>query len=226
MQVSKRLVVRKEIPMDNSRDLISSMDVAMAEYYCKNNNYDRGLEIYREAISSITDEAERNCVINQYINQAINYAQKLNLDKKYIEAIEQYRNIMKYSGFPINIYKNIGLCMKSIGNADLAIKFLKRFEEISPDKEDVYVYLADLTYTDIKDKRLKKIRTISLYTICSDTCIQPAIKTSIKINKLNILQRLMNLHLITELLLRTLLTFSVSLTRFRKLMNFMQSLCI
>ena len=150
MQVSKRLVVRKEIPMDNSRDLISSMDVAMAEYYCKNNNYDRGLEIY---ISSITDEAERNCVINQYINQAINYAQKLNLDKKYIEAIEQYRNIMKYSGFPINIYKNIGLCMKSIGNADLAIKFLKRFEEISPDKEDVYVYLADLTYTDIKDNR-------------------------------------------------------------------------
>ena len=153
MQVSKRLVVRKEIPMDNSRDLISSMDVAMAEFYCKNNNYDRGLEIYREAISSITDEAERNCVINQYINQAINYAQKLNLDKKYIEAIEQYRNIMKYSGFPINIYKNIGLCMKSIGNADLAIKFLKRFEEISPDKEDVYVYLADLTYTDIKDNR-------------------------------------------------------------------------
>ena len=153
MQVSKRLVVRKEIPMDNSRDLISSMDVAMAEYYCKNNNYDRGLEIYREAISSITDEAERNWVINQYINQAINYAQKLNLDKKYIEAIEQYRNIMKYSGFPINIYKNIGLCMKSIGNADLAIKFLKRFEEISPDKEDVYVYLADLTYTDIKDNR-------------------------------------------------------------------------
>lgn len=153
MQVSKRLVVRKEIPMDNSRDLISSMDVAMAEYYCKNNNYDRGLEIYREAISSITDEAERNCVINHYINQAINYAQKLNLDKKYIEAIEQYRNIMKYSGFPINIYKNIGLCMKSIGNADLAIKFLKRFEEISPDKEDVYVYLADLTYTDIKDNR-------------------------------------------------------------------------
>ena len=153
MQVSKRLVVRKEIPMDNSKDLITSMDVAMAEYYCKNNNYERGLEIYREAISSITDEAERNSVITQYINQAIHYAQKLNLDKKYIEAIEQYRNIMKYSGFPINIYKNIGLCMKSIGNADLAIKFLKRFEEISPDKEDVYVYLADLTYTDIKDNK-------------------------------------------------------------------------
>ena len=74
-------------------------------------------------------------------------------EKKYVEAIEQYRDMMKYSGFPINIYKNIGLCMKAIGDADLAIKFLKRFEEISPDKEDVYVYLADLTYTDIKDNK-------------------------------------------------------------------------
>ncbi len=153
MQVSKRLVVRKEIPIDNSKDLISSMDVAMAEYYCKNNNFNRGLEIYRETIPNIFDDAERNQIISQYINQAINYAQKLTLDKKYIEAIEQYRDIMKFSGFPINIYKNIGLCMKSIGNADLAIKFLKRFEEISPDKEDVYVYLADLTYTDIKDNK-------------------------------------------------------------------------
>lgn len=153
MQVSKRLVVRKEIPMDNSKDLITSMDVAMAEYYCKNNNFERGLEIFREVIPTIYDEAERNNVINNYINQALKYAQKMSSDKKYIEAIEQYRDIMKFSGFPINVYKNIGLCMKSIGNADLAIKFLKRFEEISPDKEDVYVYLADLTYTDIKDNK-------------------------------------------------------------------------
>lgn len=153
MQVSKRLVVRKEIPMDNSKDLIVSMDVAMAEYYCKNKNFERGLELYREIIPTIPDEAERNRIINEYVNNALQYAQNLTSEKKYIEAVEEYRNIMKYSGFPINIYKNVGLCMKALGNADLAIKFLKRFEEISPDKEDVYVYLADLTYTDIKDNR-------------------------------------------------------------------------
>ena len=153
MQVSKRLVVRKEIPMDNSKDLIVSLDVGMAEYYCKNDNFDRGLELYREVIPTIHDEVERNKVVNQYINHALQYAQKMYTDKKFIDAIEQYREIMKFSGFPINVYKNIGLCMKSLGNADLAIKFLKRFEEISPDKEDVYVYLADLTYTDIKDNK-------------------------------------------------------------------------
>ena len=153
MQVSKRLVVKKEIPIDNSKDLINSMDIALAEYHCKNDNFERGLEIYRELIPTITDEPEKNSVVNQYINFALQYAQKMFADKKYIEAIEIYRDIMKFSGFPINIYKNVGLCMKAIGNADLAIKFLKRFEEISPDKEDVYVYLADLTYTDIKDNK-------------------------------------------------------------------------
>ena len=153
MQVSKRLVVRKEIPMDNSKDLITSMDVAMAEYYCKNKNYERGLELFREVIPAINDEAERNNITNNYMNYALQYAQKMASENKNIEAIEQYRDIMKFSGFPINVYKNIGLCMKSIGNADLAIKFLKNFEDISPDKEDVYIYLADLTYTDIKDNK-------------------------------------------------------------------------
>ena len=128
MQVSTRLVVKKEIPMDNSKDLIVSLDVAMGEYYCKNNNFERGLEIFRSVIPTMYDETERNKVVNQYMNYAMQYAQKMSLDKKYIEAIEQYRDIMKFSGFPINVYKNIGLCMKSIGNADLAIKFLKRFE--------------------------------------------------------------------------------------------------
>ncbi len=153
MQVSKRLVVRKEIPMDNSKDLIISMDVAMAEYYCKNNNYERGLELFREVIPTIPDEAERNNLINHYMNFAMMHAQGMASENKNIEAIELYRDIMNYSGFPINVYKNIGLCMKAIGNADLAIKFLKKFEEISPDKEDVYIYLADLTYTDIKDNK-------------------------------------------------------------------------
>ncbi len=189
MQVSKRLVIKKEIPMDNSKDLILSLDEAMAEYYCKNNNFDKGLQIYREVIPTIYDQVEKNRVVNQYINYAMQYARKMSNDKKFIEAIEQYRDIMKHSGFPINVYKNIGLCMKSLGNADLAIKFLKRFEEISPDKEDVYVYLADLTYTDIKDNKkaieyyekalLRNRNNFSIYNMLGhlySTCYQDKFK--------------------------------------------------
>ncbi len=153
MQVSKRLIVKKEVPVDYSKDLVNSLDTALAEYYCKNNQAEKGLEIYRKVISEIDDEPLRNTVINRYMNFAMDYAYKVYSEGKYTDAIELYRDIMNYSGFPITVYKHVGLCMKSIGNADLAIKFLKRFEEISPDKEDVYTYLADITYADIKDNK-------------------------------------------------------------------------
>lgn len=188
MQVSKRLVVKKEIPIDTSQDLVNSLDVAIAEYHCNNKEYEKGLKIYREIIPQLFDD-ERNSVINKYINYALEYASSMSKDKKWIEAIEIYRDIMKFSGFPINVYKNIGLCMKSIGNADLAIKFLKRFEEISPDKEDVYVYLADITYSDIKDNLkaieyyekalLKNQNNFSIYNMLGhlySTCYQDKFK--------------------------------------------------
>ena len=158
VQVSKQLIVKKEIPIDNSRELLNSMDLALAEYHCKNKNYEKGLAMYRDVIPMLI-EPEKTSVINKYISFALLYAQETANNKNWVEAIEIYRDLMKYSGFPVNIYKNIGICMKAIGNADLAIKFLKRFEEVSPDKEDVYVYLADLTYTDIKDN----IKAIEYY---------------------------------------------------------------
>ena len=158
VQVSKRLVVRKEIPMDNSKDLIDSLDLALAEYYCTQQDYDKGLEVYRKIIPQLFDE-ERIPAINKYMNFAMQHASNKMKEKQWTDAIELYRDIMRFSGFPITVYKNIGLCMKSLGNADLAIKFLKRFEELSPDKEDVYVYLADITYSDIKDN----IKAIEYY---------------------------------------------------------------
>ena len=150
MQVSRRLVVKKEIPIDTAKDLLYSMDTAMAEYYCNNKDYEKGLKLYREILAQV-DGVEIENITQKYITYSLEYAKSKTLEKNYIEAIEIYRDLMKYSGFPITIYKQIGLCMKAIGNADLAIKFLRRFEEISPDKEDVYIYLADITYTDIKD---------------------------------------------------------------------------
>ena len=150
VQVSKRLVVTKEIPIDTSKELVNSLDIALADHHCNNKNFEKGLQLYRDTMPLLL-EHERTNVFNRYLNHSLQYASLLTQEKKWVEAIEIYRDMMKYSGFPVNVYKNIGLCMKSIGNADLAIRFLKRFEELSPDKEDVYVYLADITYSDIKD---------------------------------------------------------------------------
>lgn len=148
--VSKKLIVRNEFQIPNNKDLTDALDISMAEYYCTHKNYEKGLEGYKKIIPFLSDNA-RNMAISRFIEHSLNYGGILANESKYVEAVELYRELMNMPGFPVCVYKNIGLCMKSMGNADLAIRFLKQFEEISPDKEDIYVYLADLTYTDIKD---------------------------------------------------------------------------
>ncbi len=149
-QISKKLMVTDKFEVTNTKELTDVLDVAMAEYYCVHKNYEKGLADYKKIIP-LLDENAKKTAIPRYIEHSLNWGGILVKDSKYAEAVELYRELMNMPGFPVSIYKNIGLCMKSMGNADLAIRFLKQFEEIAPDKEDVYVYLADITYTDIKD---------------------------------------------------------------------------
>lgn len=158
VQISKQLIVKHEVPITNTKELNDSLDTALAEYYCKNKDYEKGLETYRTIIPFLDENIKRK-TIDKYTEFALNYAGILFKEKEYPKALEIYKDLMKYPNFPLCVYKNIGICMKLMGNADVAIKFLKQFEEISPQKEDVYVYLADITYEDIKDN----IKAIEYY---------------------------------------------------------------
>ena len=150
VQISKKLVVKREVALDGAQELADELDLAMADYYCSKKDYVKGLAEYKRMFSK-SIESQKKTILQKYIDYSLLYASQLMRESKWAEAVEVYKDLITRPGFPISIYKYIGLCMKSMGNADLAIKFLKQFEEISNDKEDVYVYLADLTYTDIKD---------------------------------------------------------------------------
>ena len=111
VQISKRLVIKKEIPIDVSKDLVNSLDLALAEHYCNNKDFTKGLQVYRDILPELY-EHEKNAAMHKYINYSLQYAHILTLEKKWVEAIEIYRDLMKYSGFPVNVYKS--LCVKSV----------------------------------------------------------------------------------------------------------------
>lgn len=163
-QISKKLLVKNNVRVENTKELTAALDVSMSEYYCIHKNYEKGLAGYKKIIPQLS-ENDQKIAIQRLIEHSLNYGGILVNESKFPEAVELYRDIMKYPNFPVCIYKNIGLCMKSMGNADMAIRFLKQFEELSPDKEDVYVYLADLTYTDIKDN----VKAIEYYEKALET---------------------------------------------------------
>ena len=82
MQVSKKLVIKKEVVIPNAMELMYSLDMVRADAYCKNANYEKGLAIYKDIISKTNGEQEKQKVIDQYINHIIIYERKIYLEKK------------------------------------------------------------------------------------------------------------------------------------------------
>ena len=80
-EVSKRLVVKKEIPIDTARDLLYSMDTAMAEYYCQNKDYEKGLKLYRDILAQV-EGVEFENITQKYITYSLEYAQAKMQEKK------------------------------------------------------------------------------------------------------------------------------------------------
>ena len=90
---SRPLVVKKEVSIDDAGELIISLDVAMADYYCLNNDYKKGLDLYKEILSKSLG-SERNMITDKYINHSLNYGQLLTKEQKWIEAVEIYRDFL------------------------------------------------------------------------------------------------------------------------------------
>ena len=123
---------------------------AVAEYYCKNKEYDKGLELYKELISEsggkVKEQAE-----NDFIKYSFEYASALAHEDKWGEALLVYRDVMTTSDYPITVLKNIGLCLKAIKKPNEALLLLESYKEKVPNNTEVYKFIGEILYSDLKD---------------------------------------------------------------------------
>ena len=73
-QVSRPLIVKKEIPVTDSQEMLFSLDMALAEYYCNEKDFEKGLKLYNDLLPRLV-EPERTQAVNKYINFSLQYAQ-------------------------------------------------------------------------------------------------------------------------------------------------------
>ncbi len=149
-QVSRKLIVGKPItlPDDVNEDLIFDIDVALAEEYCKNKEYEKGFEIYERLVRKSYGDIELK---NSYMRQMKTYADSLLKEKKYSKALELYKKLLRQNVTDPYIFKNTAVCLNSMGQPVRALRFFEKYEENAYDKEEVYKYLADIYYENIKD---------------------------------------------------------------------------
>ncbi len=149
-QVSRRLIVGRPVtlPEEENDDLIFDIDVALAEEYCKNKEYDKGFELYERLVRKAFGDIDLK---NRYMRQLKTYAESLQKEKKYGKALEQYKKLIKQNTTDPYIFKNTAICLKELGQSLRALRFFEKYEETAYDKEEVYKYLADIYYENIKD---------------------------------------------------------------------------
>ena len=125
-------------------------DSAAAEYYCKNAEYEKGLEIYRDIIKSHEGEEQLEA-INDFTKYAFEHASKLAAASKWGEAIALYKEVMHFPNFPVTTYKNVGLCLKAMNKPEEALSLLEMYRERTPNNAEVYQFMGGIFYQDKKD---------------------------------------------------------------------------
>ena len=126
------------------------IDSALADYYCTNKEYAKGLDVYR-AIIQTQENDEKLIAISNFTKYAFEYAAQLAQEGKWGEAISLYREIMLYPNFPITTYKNVALCLKAMNKPDDALKLFEMYRERTPNNPEVYSFIGEIFYSEKKD---------------------------------------------------------------------------
>lgn len=135
------------ITLDNAS---STVELALAEHHCKNEEYEKGLELYKKVIPTLP-ENKREEVLGKYREHALRATAGLAKDKKWVEVLDIYSDIMKYPNFPALVYKNVGLCLSVIKSGKEALEFFKAYKELCPDAPDVDEYIGEVASEQLED---------------------------------------------------------------------------
>ena len=126
------------------------VDVALADYYCKNKDYKKGLDLYKASIPLLPEE-EKEDVLKKYRDYALQAASTLAGESKWGEVLEVYRDIMKYPNYPAVVLKNVGLCLSVIKSGKEALEFFKSYQALCPNEPDIYEFIGEVASEQLND---------------------------------------------------------------------------
>lgn len=121
----------------------TEIDRALAKYYCDNNEYEKGLKLYKEIVQAEDNEED----IKKFIDYTVKYSAGFFRSREWNKILELYKDLLKYDKkVPDNFYKNIGLCLTSMGSHESAIKFLKVYQKKFPKDSQVYLLIGEILF--------------------------------------------------------------------------------
>jgi tetratricopeptide (TPR) repeat protein len=123
-----------------NEDMLNAINFGIAEGFCRNGDIEDGMALYKE----IRNVSTQNLITPDFVEKIRNLAEQLFLNKKYTNALIQYKRILGLSELSAEEYLNTAICLIELDQTKAAIEFLRKYELAETDKEDALANLAEI----------------------------------------------------------------------------------
>lgn len=125
---------------DVNEQLLSAMDLGIAEGFCRNGDIEDGMALYRQ----IEQASNVEIITSEFISKIRNLAEELFSCQKFTNALIQYKRLLGLCELSAKEYLNTAICLIELGQIDAAIEFLKKYEAQEKDKVAAYGTLGEI----------------------------------------------------------------------------------
>lgn len=125
---------------DVNEQLLSSIDLGIAEGFCRNGDIEDGMALYRQ----IEQTSGVEIITLEFIEKIRDLAEQLFVNQKYTNALIQFKRLLNLCELSAKEYLNLALCLIELGQNEAAVEFLHKYESSEPDKESAYGNLGEI----------------------------------------------------------------------------------
>ncbi len=138
---SSFLNIHNSIP--NSEDVILGLNIGVAAGLSMNDDVKYGVEVYKKILQYSPIPAN---IMTPYLNLELKKANQLFKDENWLEAMIKYKNIFNNSTLEEGDFIRLIDCLAELKETDLAMEYLKKYEETAKDKVRADYVIGDLLY--------------------------------------------------------------------------------
>lgn len=122
------------------KEMLTAIDLGIAEGFCRNGDIEDGMALYQQ----IELACSKKIISSEFVEKIKELAAELFSNKKYTNALIQYKRLLALCDLSAQEYLNTAICLIELGQTQASVDFLHRYEELEKNKENAYAIMGEI----------------------------------------------------------------------------------
>lgn len=122
--------------------MLTAVNLGIAEGFCRNGDIEDGVALYKRIAGG--NHKLKNIFSDEFVGKLRALADELYNNKKYTNALIQYKRLSDLTDLNAKEYLNMANCLIELGQDKSALAFLQQYEEIEQNKLECYGTIGEI----------------------------------------------------------------------------------